>query len=97
MLALAHGRPLLVPDMAALAHLPSQAVIRYDGSMPSLVAALASAAHAAPPALAAMSTAATAYASGISWPEIAARTLSEMAALLGSPGPFVDAQEVLTS
>jgi glycosyltransferase involved in cell wall biosynthesis len=97
MLALAHGRPLLVPDMAALAHLPPQAVIRYDGSMPSLVAALASAAHAAPPALAAMSTAATAYASGISWPEIAARTLAEMAALLGSPAPFADAQEVLTS
>jgi glycosyltransferase involved in cell wall biosynthesis len=85
MLALAHGRPLVVPDLAALAELPPQAVIRYDGSMPSLVAALTDAARVSRPALAEMSAAATAYASSTSWPEIAARTLSEMASLLGSP------------
>jgi glycosyltransferase involved in cell wall biosynthesis len=85
MLALAHGRPLVVPGLAALADLPPQAVIRYDGSIPSLVAALTDAARASRPTLAAMSAAAAAYASGTSWPEIAARTLSEMAPLLGSP------------
>jgi len=85
MLALAHGRPLIVPDLAVLAELPSRAVIRYDGSMPSLVDALTDAARASGPALAAMSAAATAYASGTSWPQIAARTLAEMAALPGTP------------
>ncbi len=49
MLALAHGRPLVVPDLAALTELPPQAVIRYDGSMPSLAAALTDAARAASP------------------------------------------------
>jgi glycosyltransferase involved in cell wall biosynthesis len=83
MLALAHGRPLIVPDLAVLAELPPKAVIRYDGSVPSLVAALTDAARASRPDLAAMSAAATAYASSTSWPEIAARTLVEMASLLG--------------
>ena len=53
--------------------------------MPSLVAALTDAARVSQPVLAEMSAAATAYASSTSWPEIAARTLSEMASLLGSP------------
>jgi glycosyltransferase involved in cell wall biosynthesis len=83
LLALAHGRPLIVPDLAALAELPPAAVIRYDGSIPSLVAALTDAARVSQPDLAAMSAAATAYASSTSWPQIAARTLSEMASLLG--------------
>ena len=91
MLALAHGRPLIVPDLAALAGLPPPAVIRYDGSVPSLAAALTDAARISRPALAAMSAAATAYASSTSWPEIAARTLSEMASLPGAPGQGADA------
>jgi glycosyltransferase involved in cell wall biosynthesis len=95
MLALAHGRPLIVPDLAALADLPPGAVIRYDGSIPSLAAALAEAARADGPVLAAMSAAATAYASGISWPEISARTLTEMAALLDTPAAAL--AEVVTS
>ena len=95
MLALAHGRPLIVPDLAALAELPPQAVIRYDGSISSLVAALTDASRAGRPALAAMSAAATTYASGTSWPEIAARTLSEMTSLLGSPAGAP--KKVLTS
>jgi glycosyltransferase involved in cell wall biosynthesis len=85
MLALAHGRPLIVPDLAALAGLPAAAVIRYDGSVPSLTAALAEAARAGRPALAAMSAAAAAYACGTSWREISARTLAEMARLLATP------------
>lgn len=85
MLALAHGRPLVVPDLAALADLPPAAVIRYDGTVPSLAAALAEAARADRPALAAMSAAAVVYTSGTSWPEISARTLAEMASLLDAP------------
>ncbi len=87
MLALAHGRPLIVPGLAALADLPPAAVIRYDGSIPSLAAALTEAARAGRPVLAAMSAAATAHASGTSWPEISARTLAEMASLLDAPAP----------
>ena len=93
MLALAHGRPLVVPDLAVLAELPPAAVIRYDGSVPSLVAALTDAARASRPDLAAMSAAATAYAPSTSWPEIAARTLVEMASLLG---PTAAPAKVLT-
>jgi glycosyltransferase involved in cell wall biosynthesis len=85
MLALAHGRPLVVPDLAVLADLPPAAVIRYDGSVPSLTVALAEAARAGRAELAAMSAAATAYASGTSWPEISARTLAEISALLDAP------------
>jgi len=95
MLALAHGRPLIVPDLAALAELPPQAVIRFDGSISSLAAALTDASRVGRPALAAMSAAATTYASGTSWPEIAARTLSEMTSLLGSPASAP--KKVLTS
>jgi len=95
MLALAHGRPLIVPDLAALADLPPAAVIRYDGSIRSLTAALAKAVRAGRPVLAAMSAAATAYAYGTSWPEISARTLTEMAALLDAPATAP--AEVLTS
>ena len=36
MLALSHGRPLIVPDLAGLADLPDQAVLRYDGKIPAL-------------------------------------------------------------
>ena len=85
MLALAHGRPLIVPDLPALADLPSGAVMRYDGSVPSLAAALSQAACLSQPVLAAMSVAATTYASAASWPEISARTLAEMASLLAAP------------
>jgi glycosyltransferase involved in cell wall biosynthesis len=95
MLALAHGRPLIVPDLAALAELPPRAVIRYDGSVPSLAAALSQAACADRPVLAAMSAAATAYAFGISWPEISVRTMAEMALLLDAPATAP--KEVLAS
>ena len=95
MLALAHGRPLIVPDLPALADLPSGAVMRYDGSVPSLAAALSQAACVGRPVLAAMSAAATTYASAASWPEISARTLAEMASLLAAPATAP--AEVLTS
>ena len=40
MLALSHGRPLIVPDLPGLADLPDEAVLRYDGGVPELIAAI---------------------------------------------------------
>jgi len=83
MLALSHGRPLIVPDLAGLAGLPDQAVLRYDGEAARLVDALVSLACADNETLAAMSAAARTYASQATWQEIAERTVSEMLSVLG--------------
>jgi glycosyltransferase involved in cell wall biosynthesis len=85
MLALAYGRPLIVPDLDAFAHLPRAALVRYDGTRQALTSALAHVARAEGPALAAMGTAARAYAATLSWPDIAARTRSEMHSVAGQP------------
>ncbi len=77
-LALSHARPLIVPDLPGLAGLPDDAVLRYDGSVPGLTAALADLASADTPRLAAMSAAASAYSGQVSWHEIAVATLSAM-------------------
>lgn len=83
MLALSHGRPLVVPDLPALADLPDQAVLRYDGGVPALIAALTRLARADSETLAAMSAAAGSYASRTTWQEIAERTMAEMLSVLG--------------
>ncbi len=83
MLALAYGRPLLVPDLDGFAHLPREAIIGYSGPGPALTAALVQVATAEGPALAARAAAARAYAATLSWPEIALRTNNELASLLG--------------
>ena len=57
---------------------PGQALLRYDGSIPGLAGALARLALAEPPTLATMSAAALSYAAGLSWPDIAQRTLDEI-------------------
>ena len=82
MLALSHGRPLIVPDLPGLAHLPDQAVLRYDGKIPVLAAAMARLARADDETLAAMSAAARSPASGMTWREIAERTMAEMLSVL---------------
>ena len=88
-LALCHGRPLILPDRPGLAGLPGPAVLRYDGSIPGLAAALARLAVADAETLAAMSAAALGYAAGLAWPDIAERTMAEITAILGParPGP----------
>jgi glycosyltransferase involved in cell wall biosynthesis len=83
MLALCHARPLIVPGIPALADLPDQAVLRYDGTVPGLTAALAQLALAGPQTLAAMSGAARAYGAATTWPQVAHRTMDEMTAVLG--------------
>jgi glycosyltransferase involved in cell wall biosynthesis len=83
MLALAYGRPLILPEVDAFAHLPPNAIISYDGTRQGLTSALTRVARAERSALAAMATAATAYASTLSWHDIATRTMEEMGSVLG--------------
>ena len=88
MLALSHGRPLLVPDLAALAEFPPDAVVRYSGGIPALTAALAQLARADHETLAAMSAAACHYVATITWPDIAQQTAAAMRSILdGTGGP----------
>ena len=81
-LALAHGRPLVVPDLPGLAGLPATAVTRYDGSTAGLAAALAGLAGAGQARLAAMSAAALEYSARASWHQVALATLTEMESVL---------------
>jgi glycosyltransferase involved in cell wall biosynthesis len=83
LLALGHGRPLVVPDLAGLAELPDGAVVRYDGTVPGLAAALVRVALADAEVLAAMSAAARDYSSAITWGEIAQATIETMTRILG--------------
>jgi hypothetical protein len=82
MLALSHGRPLIVPNLAALADLPDQAVLRYDGGVTALASSVVRLARADADTLAAMSAAARDYAFQTTWQEIADRTTSEMVSIL---------------
>jgi glycosyltransferase involved in cell wall biosynthesis len=83
-LALGHGRPAVVPELTAFADLPDAAVIRYDGTVAGLTAALARVAGADAAALAEMSAAALRYARRVTWAEIAERTAAEMDAVVGA-------------
>jgi len=88
LLALSHGRPLIIPPTPALADLPTPAVVRYDGTVTGLSAVLARAAAAPPLVVQGMSEAALAYAREHRWENIAATTYSEFEALLARPaGP----------
>lgn len=78
MLALSHGRPLIVPRLPGLAMLPDDAVLRYDAEHEGLIEAIAYLAHADANAVAAMSAAAFKYSSSVNWQEIATITMSEM-------------------
>jgi glycosyltransferase involved in cell wall biosynthesis len=83
MLALAYGRPLILPDLDAFADLPREAIVSYDGTRAALTSALTRVARAESPALAGMAAAARAYAATLSWPDLAARTRSEMDSIMG--------------
>lgn len=85
LLALSHGRPLVVPCWPALAELPGDAVLRYDGTTPGLAQALERIVSAEGTALAAMSAAAVRYTSAEAWPEIAMKTVAEMELLVAGP------------
>ena len=94
-LALSHGRPLIVPNLATLADLPDAAVFRYDGGIPALTDALAHLARADSEMLAAMSAAASSHATKITWHEIAERTMTEMLYVLGDVPRLIYAEQQL--
>jgi glycosyltransferase involved in cell wall biosynthesis len=83
MLALSHGRPLIVPALPGLADLPDQAVVRYNGEPTALADALKDLACADDKTLAGMSAAARDYAYSTTWQEIAEKTMAEMLSVLG--------------
>lgn len=80
-LALSHGRPLVIPDLPGLANLPDDAVFRYDGTVAGLTNALREVLRVDTSALADMSKLAYEYCATLSWPEIGDRTFEEMAKL----------------
>ena len=82
MLALGHGRPLIVPCLAGLAQLPDDAVLRYDGSAEGLLKSIMYLSEVGESTLEAMSVAAFKFVSGVTWPEIAEATMSEMNSLI---------------
>jgi glycosyltransferase involved in cell wall biosynthesis len=82
LLALSHGRPLVIPDLPGLAELPDDAVVRYDRTTEGLTAALADLVRTDGAVLAKMSDAGYAYCASISWASIARRTYDEMRSTL---------------
>jgi glycosyltransferase involved in cell wall biosynthesis len=95
-LALAHGRPLIVPDLPGLADLPDQAVLRYDGGVSELAGALSTLARTDSASLAAMSAAAVDYAAKTTWREIAEKIVAEIHPVLGGNQADVRNQPVKT-
>ena len=81
-LALSHGRPMIVPDLPGLAELPHEAVIRYDRTVQGLTAALSEIILAEVCVLAKMSDAAYEYCASISWGSIARKTLDELSQIV---------------
>jgi glycosyltransferase involved in cell wall biosynthesis len=84
LLALGHGRPIVVPDLPGLAELPDKAVFRYDGTIAGLTRALTEAILADSATLGRMSAAADAYCAAMSWGEIAERTLAALRKVLSA-------------
>jgi glycosyltransferase involved in cell wall biosynthesis len=82
LLALSHGRPLVLPDLPGLAELPDDAIIRYDTTTQGLTNALTDLARADSAVLAKMSGAGYAYCESISWESIAQKTFDAMSLIL---------------
>jgi glycosyltransferase involved in cell wall biosynthesis len=84
LLALSHGRPLVIPDLPGLAELPGNAVVRYDGTPRGLATALAELIRADTETLGKMSLSGYDYASSVSWHSIARKTLEAMSLIDGN-------------
>jgi glycosyltransferase involved in cell wall biosynthesis len=81
-LALAHGKPIVIPDLAALAELPDNAVFRYDGSLADLTATLQAVIAASDEVLTSMSAAAHEYSAETTWHQAALATITEFGRIL---------------
>ncbi|NRQ32315.1 glycosyltransferase [Nonomuraea sp. NN258] len=84
LLALGHGRPLIVPALPELAALPAEALVRYEGGVAGLGAALRKAVAYDAATLAAMSAAALAHVRSPGWPRIARATRGAYATVTGT-------------
>jgi glycosyltransferase involved in cell wall biosynthesis len=82
LLAMAAGRPVLIPDLPALDHLPADAVLRYPRGVAGLRAALAALADADPASLADRGASAQRFAAAHSWSQVAAQTRTALQAML---------------
>lgn len=82
LLALSHGRPVVLPE-TALPSLPAAATLRYDGTVEGLAGVLAGVADLDRAALGEMSRAALAHTARLSWPAIAERTADALRGLTG--------------
>jgi glycosyltransferase involved in cell wall biosynthesis len=78
LLAMEHGRPLVLPGLPAFEDLPDDAVLRYDGTVDGLTGAIAEVASWDGERLAAAGSASRAYADGLSWTEAAGRTVAAL-------------------
>lgn len=76
-LALAAGRPVVIPALPSLDEIPAACAWRYDGTINGLRAALSEAVSTSPERRGAMSEAAQRYASQLSW-SVAARATYEL-------------------
>jgi O-antigen/teichoic acid export membrane protein len=90
LLALSHGRPLVVPAAAMRAGLPEAAVAAYDGSVADLARVLTELATTDRTTLETMSAAAIAHTRSTGWDQIGGSTMREFSPLLrpGGPGPL---------
>lgn len=84
LLALSHGRPLVVPAATMPAGLPDAAVAPYDGSVPDLIRVLTRLATTDRGTLETMSAAAIAHTRDTGWDQIGESTMREFSALLRS-------------
>lgn len=78
LLAMEHGRPLVIPDLRAFADFPDEAVLRYDGTVEGLVATITDVARSDGERLAEAGAASRRYADGMSWTDAAGQTLAAL-------------------
>jgi glycosyltransferase involved in cell wall biosynthesis len=82
LLAMASGRPVVVPDLPAFSDLPSDAVIRYPAGVAGLRGALEMLSRLAPEDLARIGRTGRSLAMSVTWQEIGHRTLRAFSDLL---------------
>jgi glycosyltransferase involved in cell wall biosynthesis len=76
LLAMGHGRGLVLPDGAAFDDLPREAAVFYDGSVQALRRVIVDAAQWSPARLQELGAAGSAYVGTLSWADTAAQTLA---------------------
>ncbi len=76
LLAMGHGRGLVLPDLPAFDDLPADAVVFYDGTVSSLRQVIIDAAQWSPARLQKLGATGRAYVGTLSWADTAAQTLA---------------------